>query len=455
MWLAVSEFRRGARASPLPGATLPDLAERKTFRNSRGHGFATVAPWSVSAFLLDKSSVGTPLLQRGQRSPHAEHKVIPTKPGTASFLRSPVRERRAGGALARFLVSTLALAMTLAVGAGGCGSREESQPAASTTSRESLKARVEEVRAVQFPIVVEVTGQVAAVTQATLSSKIQGMVLEVRVREGTLVSKGQILVTLDSRDLRANLARADAELENAKAHLARMKRLYAQESVAKQELDNATRSFKVAEATKQAAQAQLSYTVIKAPFDGIVTEKRIEVGELAAPGQPMLKIEDPKRARLEATVAEGDLRSVTLGGKVPIVIDALGEQPLTGTVAQVLPSGDPATHTFLVKVDLPSTPGLRTGMFGRMQLGKGSSQTLAISKPGIIERGQLTGVFVVGQDNIMRLRWVKVGRTRGTSVEILSGLNPGERVLADATQGQDGGRVEITEVVAVPAPQKP
>jgi RND family efflux transporter MFP subunit len=314
---------------------------------------------------------------------------------------------------------------------------------------------VEEVRAVQFPILVEVTGQVAAVTQATLSSKIQGTVLEVRVREGTLVSKGEILLTLDSRDLRANLARADAELENAKAHLARMKRLYDQESVAKQELDNATRSFKVADATKQAAEAQLSYTVIRAPFDGIVTEKKIEVGELAAPGQPMLKLEDPKRARLEATVAEGDLRSVTVGGKVPIVIDALGEQPLTGTVAQVLPSGDPATHTFLVKVDLPPTPGLRTGMFGRMQLGKGSSRTLAISKPGIIERGELTGAFVVGADDIMRLRWVKVGRTVGTSVEILSGLNPGERVLADATQGQDGARVEITEVVAAPVPQKP
>jgi RND family efflux transporter MFP subunit len=234
-----------------------------------------------------------------------------------------------------------------------------------------------------------------------------------------------------------------------------MKRLYAQESVAKQELDNATRSFKVAEATKQSAEAQLSYTVIKAPFDGLVTEKKIEVGELAAPGQPMLKLEDPKRARLEATVAEGDLRSVTVGGRVPIVIDALGDQPLTGTVAQVLPSGDPATHTFLVKVDLPPTQGLRTGMFGRMQLGKGSSQTLTVSRPGIVERGQLTGAFVVGQDNIMRLRWIKVGRTLGPSVEILSGLNPGERVLADAALGQDGVRVEITEVVAAPAPPKP
>lgn len=141
----------------------------------------------------------------------------------------------------------------------------------------------------------------AAVAQATLSGKVQGTVQEVRVREGALVSKGQALVVMDSRDLQANLARAQAEVENAKSHLVRMKRLYTEESVA---------------------------------------------------------------------------------------------------------------------------------------------------KPGVIERGQLTGVFVVGPDSIAHLRWVKVGRTMGASVEILSGLNGGERILADASQGADGARVEITEAVA-------
>ncbi|MER3423851.1 MAG: efflux RND transporter periplasmic adaptor subunit, partial [Nitrospiraceae bacterium] len=130
---------------------------------------------------------------------------------------------------------------------------------------------------------------------------VQGTVQGLRVREGDSVAKGQTLMVLDSRDLRADLARAEADLENARAHLARMEQLFAKDAVSKQDLDNAKRAFKVAEADKQAILAQLSYTVIRAPFNGVITEKKIEVGELASPGQPLLKMEDPKRLRLEAT----------------------------------------------------------------------------------------------------------------------------------------------------------
>jgi RND family efflux transporter MFP subunit len=271
------------------------------------------------------------------------------------------------------------------------------------------------------------------------------------VREGEMVRKGQTLVVLDSRDLRANLARAEAEYDNARTQLARMQRLYQEESVAKQELDNATRAYKVAEAGRRAAAVQLSYTVIKAPFDGLVTEKYIEVGELASPGRPLVKIEDPRRLRLEATVSEGDVKAVAVGDKVSVVIDALGDQPLTGTVAQVLPAGDPATHTFLVKVDLPPTAGAKSGMFGRMRLAKGVSQTLAVPQSALIERGQLTGVYVVGEDGIAHLRWVKVGRASGGYVEVLSGVNAGERIVTNAGLGVDGARVESAESVASPA----
>ncbi len=343
---------------------------------------------------------------------------------------------------------SLGLAMFLIT---ACGSRDEAGLSATPGAPATIKAAVTEVRTASFPITVDVTGRVAAVSQTTLSAKVLGTVQELRVREGEMVRKGQTLVVLDSRDLRANLARAEAEYDNARTQLARMQRLYQEESVAKQELDNATRAYKVAEAGRRAAAVQLSYTVIKAPFDGLVTAKYIEVGELASPGRPLLKIEDPRRLRLEATVSEGDVKAVAVGDEVSVVVDAVGDQPLTGTVAQVLPAGDPATHTFLVKVDLPPTAGAKSGMFGRMRLAKGVSQTLAVPQSALVERGQLTGVYVVGEDGIAHLRWVKAGRASGGYVEVLSGLNAGERIVTNAGLGVDGARVESAESVASPA----
>jgi RND family efflux transporter MFP subunit len=320
--------------------------------------------------------------------------------------------------------------------------REEPAPPRAPAVGPTVHAAVLEVRTAEVPIRIEVTGQVAAASQATLSSQIQAAVEDLPAREGAAVTKGQTLVVLDSRDLRAEAARAEAEVENARMHLERMERLFKEDSVAKQELDNATRAFKVAEAGKRAALAKLSYTVIKAPFDGVITERRVEVGELASPGQPLLKMEDPTHLRLEATVAERDIQAIVIGAMVPVVVDAVGPAPLQGTVSRIRPSGDPSTHTFLVKLDLPSAPGLKSGMFGRMQLDKGSATTITVPKAAVSERGELTGVYVVGVDGLAHLRWIKAGRTFRDSVEILSGLNVGERILADASKGVDGARVE-------------
>jgi RND family efflux transporter MFP subunit len=347
----------------------------------------------------------------------------------------------------RWLIAALLLS-------AGCGSKEEpAAPVVSASSPAAIQASVLEVRTEQVPIRVEVTGQVVTVYQATLSSRIQGAIDKLLVREGASVTKGQTLVVLDSRDLQAELARATAEVENSKAHLARMKTLFGQDAVSKQEMENASRAFKVAEANRKAVLAQLSYTVVKAPFDGVITEKKVEVGELASPGQPLLKMEDPKQLRLEATVAEGDLKSVSRGDKIPVLIDALGARALMGAVSQILPAGDPQTHTFTVKVDLPPAPGLKTGMFGRFQLDKGSSQTILVPSSAVVERGELTSVFVVGSDRIGRLRWIKVGRRFDKQTEILSGVNAGERVLLDGARGIDGAAVEIVDTVASPAGQ--
>jgi RND family efflux transporter MFP subunit len=333
--------------------------------------------------------------------------------------------------------------------ASGCGSKDEQAvPAVSAAPVATIEAAVVEIRTTQAPIRVEVTGLVTPIFQAALSSRIQGTIDQLLVREGTTVVKGQPLIQLDSRDVEADMARASAEVENAKATLDRMETLYRQDAVSKQEMENATRVYKVAEANRKAVLAQLSYTVVKAPFDGVITEKLVEAGELASPGQPLLRMENPRQLRLEATVAEGDLRSVSRGDKISVIVDALGGRTLAGVVAQILPAGDPQTHTFTVKVDLPPAPGLKTGMFGRFQLDKGTSKTILVPETAVVERGELTSVFAIGADRIARLRWIKTGRRLDKQVEILSGVNVGESVLLDAARGVDGAIVNVVEKTA-------
>ena len=335
---------------------------------------------------------------------------------------------------------------------GGCGSKEEPvTPVVSAASQTAIQAAVVEIAPAQVPVRVEVTGQVTPIYQAVLSSRIQGTIDTLLVREGTRVTKGQTLLQLDNRDVQADLARAKAEEENARTQLARMNALLKDEAVSKQEVENASRAFKVAEANRKAVLAQLSYTVVKAPFDGVITEKKVEAGELASPGQPLLKMEDPLQLRLEATVAEGDLKAIAQGGRISVFIDALEAQALNGVVSQILPAGDPQTHTFIVKVDLPKTPGLKSGMFGRFQLDKGTSQTILVPASAVVERGELTSVFVVGTDRIARLRWIKAGRRFDQQREILSGVNAGERIMMDGTRGADGASVQILNPVAAPA----
>ena len=334
-----------------------------------------------------------------------------------------------------------------------CGRGDDSSSiAVSAPPPPSLHAGVTDVTFAKMPTRIEATGQISALLQATLASRIQGTIQDIRVREGSVVSKDDVLLVLDNRDLRANLARAQADLDNRRAYLARIEDLAGRGSASRQDLDDARRAFKVAEAERQAAAAQLTYTSIKAPFGGTITEKVSDVGDMAVPGRPLLKMEDSGQLRLEAMVAESDVKAVTQGDEASVLIDALGPKPLKGVIAQILPAGDPQTHTFLVKITLPLTPGLKTGMFGRLLLHKGSSETIVVPRSAIIERGQLTGVFVVDPDHIARLRWVKVGRSFEEVVEVLSGLNVGERVMTEASKGVDGASVEIlhsqTEPVA-------
>ncbi len=174
----------------------------------------------------------------------------------------------------------------------------------------------------------------------------------------------------------------------------------------------------------------LEYTRIRTPFDGVVAERRLDPGALASPGLPILTVEELSHYRLEATVNEKELRYLRLGEQVPVLIDALGDNAMNGRVAQIVPAADPASRSFLVKIELPIDTRLRSGLFGRVQFSRGERQSLVIPRTAVITRGQLQGVFVLDENKVASLRYVSLGKLSGAEVEVLSGLQSGDQLVA-------------------------
>ena len=364
-----------------------------------------------------------------------------------------------------------------------CGS----EPARRATQPQAppLAVQVAAVTSQDWPTSYEATGTVRARTTATVSSKVMGYVQQVSVQVGDHVRQGQALITLDARDLDVNLRRAEAggaevqsaipELENAtaaaKANLDlaqttfnRMKELAGKKSISNQEMDEASARLKAAEANYEmmrsrraqitskaavveqevrAAGIMRDYAKLAAPFNGVVITRTVEPGNLATPGAPLLTIEQDGLYRLEASVDESKLASVRVGQAVEAVLEA--DRKLKARVSEIVPSVDAASRTYIVKLDLPATPNLRTGMFGRAIFPLGVQKVVAVPLAALMERGQLQSVFVV-EDGVAHSRLVTTGRRTGNAVEVLSGLTAGEKVVLPVPVGlQDGARVEVRQ----------
>jgi multidrug efflux system membrane fusion protein len=375
-------------------------------------------------------------------------------------------------------VLTTALLLSLLV---GCGSKE---PAGTAASAPPLSVHALTVEPAAWSNIYEATGTVRARTSAVLSSQVMGYVREVRVSAGDHVREGQLLVVLDSRDLdagyrQAEAARAEARdavpeadnavagakanLDLAKATYRRMKELFDKDSISNQEFDETTARLKVAQSSyemalakrtqlesriAQASQAlasaevMRSYAQITAPFAGTVTAKSVDPGILATPGVPLLTIEHDGSYRLEASVEESKLPLIRIGQPVTVSLDALG-RPVEGRVSEIVPAIDSASRSFTVKIDLPAVAQLRSGLFGRARFALGTRQVLAIPAAAVTERGQLSSVFVTDGSHA-RSRFVTLGQRSQDTVEILSGLNPGERVIFPVPEGLgDGAPVEV------------
>jgi len=370
--------------------------------------------------------------------------------------------------MSRSRIVFLLFLITALVGLDSCSSEHtQATPAIETIHNVSLLT----VQQANVPDILQAVGTVRAAQSSVLASQMMGNVVEVRVHEGERVQQGEVLALIDDAQPRAGverataaeiaahqqLAAAESDLSLASSTLTRYQALYERKSVSPQEFDEvkarqqaATARRDMARAEQEQAKAALSqaqtalgYTRVRAPFNGVVTEKRVDSGTLVSPGTPIFTVEDVRRYRLEATVNEGDVASVRIGQDIAVVLDALGTGDLKGKVGELVPAADPNSRSFLIKVDLPGDPRLRSGLFGRAQFPRGERQALLVPRTAVVERGQLQGVFVLDSNKIAALRYVTLGRISAEKIEVLAGLQTGEQIVAaPGTLVLDGKRVE-------------
>lgn len=328
------------------------------------------------------------------------------------------------------------LALTLACGAVAAGCRDTPEVAGASEPSSAATATVA-VRDTTIVAVLEAAGTAEPFAQATLSTKLMGTVLEVLVREGDAVAAGAPLLRIDARDLDARRAQVAAQLSEAQAVRAeaitqaeRMRRLFADSVATRAQLDGAetglaraNAAVRQVEAGAAELEATIGYAVVRAPFAGTVTRRLVDPGAFAAPGAPLLTVEDGSRLRVSASVAPSAVRGLRRGQTLDARIEGTAT---TAVIEGVVPASGGATYTVNAIVDNRSRGALPHSA-AVLLLPQGSQTVRVIPLSAIIRDGDLTGVRV-RRDSTMDLRWIRIGRVIGRDAEVLSGLDAAERV---------------------------
>ena len=294
-----------------------------------------------------------------------------------------------------------------------------------------------------------VSGKIKAVNSADLSTRMMGFVTKANVNVGDKVTKGQLLISINNTDLQAKkgqinagITQAKTAFNNAEKNYNRFKNLFESKSITQKELDDMTANYQIAKAGLESANqmkneinAQFEYANITAPFSGVITSKNIEVGDMTNPGTSLISIETPGDFEVIAMVPETEISQINKGTEVTVLVKSMNKS-LQGKVEEVSTSAKNTGGQYLVKINLEKTgASILSGMFTTIQFPvdkKNSSESILIPIEAIVKNGQLSGVYTVSETNTALLRWLRLGRSYGNQVEVLSGLSADESYIISA-----------------------
>jgi multidrug efflux pump subunit AcrA (membrane-fusion protein) len=367
----------------------------------------------------------------------------------------------------------------------GCG--ETIEPGTTSKTPPVVQNVVVETAAIkEYPVLYEAVGTVQAGATVNLASKLMGTIEKVKVREGDRVKTGDVLIVIDQRQVDAGYRQAEAGLAEAKkafdgavssrdAALAserlaratydRYENLRKEESVSAQEFDEVEARYREAKAGASRAEAMVETAsarihqaqaglasatvtrkdaVITAPNDGVITSKLVEEGDLASPGTPLLSMDTTYGYRVDAILPENYFEDVKPGQSVKVTVPAFREEAVPATIRTVVPAADQRSRSFLLKVTLPEDLTVKSGMFARVEVPVGRMAKMLIPSSAVVHQGQLTALFVLKDQDIVRFRLIRLGKISQEGVEVLSGLQAGERFVAEpGPKLRDGVRVEV------------
>jgi RND family efflux transporter MFP subunit len=328
------------------------------------------------------------------------------------------------------MTTFLALATVTTAACGTPQADADPAPAAPPTATQVVAAE-------SLPATITVEGTVRARHRAEISTRMMARVTAVPVELGTRVREGQTLIRLGGDDIAANRASAEAALTVARAardeaarQAARMDTLLAQDAVSRVQRDQARlgltqaeAQLAMAEAARHSVETASGYSQIVAPFDGVIVDRTVDPGDLAAPGAPLLAIESAGGREVALTVSPDVAERLTPGGRLAVI--TRDGRSAEGVIRAVAGGADPSLRTVEVRVSVPAT--WPTGVSVTAEVPVGVRSGIAIPESAVVRRGQLTGVRVVKGD-MVTLRWIRLGRTIGERIEVLSGLEAGETI---------------------------